>query len=1040
MADPARNPPERPKTQPPLRPAGLEGADRQAASSTARFVVGIDLGTSNSAVAYADLHRVRAAGRPLIEALEVLQLVAPGDVQPRRLLPSAVYTPAGFEIRAEDTLLPWAKSAASEAGGLSGGAPNVTEATEGEISSEPAAADQGSPLFPREVVGEGARRLGAKTPIRLIESSKSWLCHGGVNRASSILPWHAPEGVPKRSPVEVATAILTHIRDAWDHQVARGDASLRLAHQHVIITVPASFDEVARRLTLEASSRAALPDVHLIEEPLAAFYAYIARTGGTAATTGLGAGDQVLIADVGGGTTDFTLVRVSEAEVEGGPLGFERTAVGEHLLLGGDNMDLALAHAVEPSLTRGKKLDAEGWAQLKLECRLAKETLFSHPEQDSLPITITGRGKKLLGGTMRAELHRETLDRVVVEGYFPELPPGSEARPEVRRTVGFSEYGLPYATDPRITRHLAAFLLRHAGEDEAHAKVDAILFNGGALKPILIRDRISEVLGSWTRRTSQSTDLPNPRALVWDEGEAALELAVARGAAYFGLVREGLGLRVGGGSPREYFLGLGEDPGEVLPPNVRKVVCIAPRGMQDGQSLEVSDNEFQLVTNRPVAFPLFATASPRKDPVGSIQFLDADELHELPPLQTVIKFGKQKAGTKVPVRIQVRRTELGTLELSCLSKMSGARFKLEFDLRAMGERPPDENGEAPRSADEEVQAAAAEVLGGAGTRPPPEEGDVDPERLEAAKRRIDETFVASGPERLPPAKLMKGLEEDLGLERDAFPLFALRGLAEHLIERMEHRGGTPELEARWLNVTGFCLRPGFGLSLDDWRVRQLWKIHGPGPIHPGSDEVVLNWWILWRRVAGGLSRGPQDELSSRLFPLLIPSLHKRAKKKPPKPQSQEAAEMWRAAAALEQISAKQRATLGGALMELLEAKKSPKGGLWCLSRIGARKLLYGPRESTVKPSVAVEWLERLYALPKTPKDEDPTAAILALARVTGDRQLDLPEEARQKAAQVLEARGVSEAIRRALVEVVEVDRGAQSAAFGDTLPTGLTLS
>ncbi len=956
---------------------------------SARYVVGIDLGTSNCAVAFAELDAVRASGRPVIEAFEPLQLVAPGDAQNRRLLPSAVYEPAGFEVAAADTRLPW---------------------------------DEEPSETPRPVIGEGARRLGAKTPVRLVDSAKSWLCHGGVNRTASILPWHAPEGVPKRSPVDVAAALLTHLRRAWDHQIAGADESRALHRQHVVLTVPASFDDVARQLTLDAARRAGLPDVVLIEEPLAAFYAYIARTGGTAAATGLSGGETVLIADVGGGTTDFTLIRVDSSE--DGPLGFARTAVGEHLLLGGDNMDLALAHAVEPQL--GAKLDAEGWAQLKNECRHAKETLFSYPEQGKIPITVAGRGRRLLAGTLRAEIDRETLDAAVVEGYFPPLPPGDDALPERRRVGGFSEYGLPYAQDPRVTRHLAAFLLRHA---EGAPRVDAVLFNGGALKPVLVRDRICAVLGDWLRSTIGDPAAPNPRALIWDEGETALELAVARGAAYFGLVRQGLGLRVGGGSPHEYFLGLGAGEEE----GMKRVVCIAPRGMQDGQSLELSDREFLLVTNRPVSFPLFSTTSPRQDPVGSVLLLPEDELHEFPPLETVIKFGKQKAGTQVPVRIAVRRTELGTLELACLSKVSGARFKLEFDLRAAGE-PQD--GRSAKAADEEVQQAAEAALGGAGTRPPPEDGDVAPEKVQAAKARLDRTF---GPERLPPAELMRGLEADLGLGRDQFPLATLRALAEHLLEQVEARGATPELEARWLHTVGFCLRPGFGLALDDWRVRQLWKIHGPGPTHPGHDQVALAWWILWRRTAGGLGRGPQDELSARLFPLIVPALYKRAKRKPPRSQTQEAAEMWRAAAALEQISAKQRSMLGTSLLELIEAKKAPKGALWALSRIGARRLLYGPRDHTVKPGAVAGWLDRLYAA-RLPKEEDPVPCVLALARLTGDRQLDLPEEARNAAARFLTERGANSALTRALFEVVEVDRGTQSAAFGDALPAGLSLA
>lgn len=964
------------------------------AFSGPRFVVGIDLGTSNTAVAFAPLSGL-GNGQPAIEAFEINQLIRPGDLQNHALLPSAYYIPAEFEIQSSDLELPWTSD--SEAS---------------------------TPLKPPYIVGKAARRLGAKTPIRLIESSKSWLCHGGVRRTANILPWHAPEEIPKCSPVDVATSLLNHIRGAWNHQMGEGDPLNHLEAQMVVLTVPASFDEVARRLTLEAAKHAGLTQVQLLEEPLAAFYAYIARTGGTPAMTGLQGGETILIADVGGGTTDFTLVKVSQDDPQDAqaPLKFSRTAVGEHLLLGGDNMDLALAHAVEPELSKGKRLDAEAWAQLKSECRNAKETLFSHPEHEKLPITITARGRKLLGGQLKAELHRHQLESVVLDGYFPALPGGQEARPETQR-AGFSEYGLPYATDPRITRHLAQFLLEHASSGHGSIPhIDAILFNGGALKPVWIRDRILEVMGDWFRTTADSTDRPNPKPLIWDEGETALELSVARGATYFGLVKRGLGLRVHGGSPREYFLGLGPEPGESIPEDQRKVVCIAPRGMQDGQAIEVSEKEFQLITNRPVTFPLYSTTSARQDPVGSVLNLAANELHELLPLRTVIKFGKQKAGTKVPVRIQVRRTEIGTLELSCLSKMSGSRFKLEFDLRSGGTTT-------------QTSTAHEGVL----NRAPPESGDVQPEQLQKAIERLQKTFGLTLP-RLVPAQLSKGLESDLDLKRDAFPLAALRTLAENLLDLMEQRTLSPEMEARWLNIIGFCLRPGFGVPLDDWRVKQLWRIHGPGAAHPNHPEVALNWWILWRRVAGGLNRGHQDELASRIFPLLIPAQAKRAKRKPPKPQSQEAAEIWRAAAALEHISAKQRTLLGNAMMDLLEAHKAPRGAIWCMSRIGSRRLLYGPRESIIKPNVVSGWLQRLYALSKWPKGEAPSSAIIALARRSGDRQLDISDEHRAAAIKYLKQSGVPDEHLQPLHTLVEMDHSTQTAAFGDSLPAGLSLT
>jgi hypothetical protein len=967
-----------------------------------RFVVGIDLGTSNSAVAYADLEEVRASNRTIIRELEIPQLVAPGDVQPRKLLPSALYEPASFEMVSGEALLPWSMANAS---------------------SRP------------DVVGEAARRLGAKTPVRLIESAKSWLCHGGVNRTASILPWHAPDDVPKMSPIDASASYLRHIRDAWNHTIAKDDPDLAFERQGIIITVPASFDEIARQLTLEAARRAELPaDVTLIEEPLSAFYAFIARTGGTTRTTGLSGGERVLVADVGGGTTDFTLIEVKAKEGdEDGLLEFERTAVGDHLLLGGDNMDLALAHALEGSLAKGKRIDAEAFAQLKLECRLAKETLFSHPEKDALPIVVVGRGSKIIGGSMRTELARDRLLEIVLEGYYPRLPAGEEARPQKSTRAGLTEYGLPYASDPAITRHLAAFLLRHARPGEPLARVDAVLYNGGALKPTIVRDRIGIAIGEWMR-ASGAPSHPDPRALVYDEGEEVLELAVARGAAYFGLVRAGLGLRVGGGSPREYFLGLGLEANEVLEPSMVKVVCVAPRGMQEGQRIELADREFSLVTNRPVQFPIYATTSPRSDPVGSVVLLSEEEVTKLPPLHTVVKFGKQKAGTEIPVRIQVRRTELDTLELSCLSRMSGARFKLEFELRGEDEAAPiaAEEGQAPA-------AAFDAPFGGAGVRAPPEAGEVEPERIERAKQRIVETF-AEKPPRPDSDQLMKGLESDLGLNRDAFSLPILRMLAELLLELMERRAITPELEARWLNVVGFCLRPGFGVAVDDWRVRQLWKIHAQGVLHPGHDPCELNWWILWRRVAGGLSRGHQEELASVVFPLVIPALAKRAKKKPPRAKSQEAAEMWRAAASLERIGAKSRAQLGEALVEQIEKKGAPKGALWCLGRIGARKLLYGTREATVRASTAAEWSRRIMKAERRAKDEeDPTACLLALCRLSGDRQLDVEEEVRTEVSAYLEKLGVSEADRAPLFRVVEADRKSESAAFGENLPAGLRL-
>lgn len=961
-----------------------------------RFVIGIDLGTSNSALAYAELAAVDRLGRPEIHELAVPQLIGPGDRQSRPLLPSALYQLAKFEWPDGQDGLPWSA---------------------GPVSPER-----------RQVIGEGAKKLGAKTPVRFVDSAKSWLCHGGVNRSAAILPWHGPDEIPKLSPVDASAAYLQHLRLAWNHEKAADDDTARFEAQRVIITVPASFDEVARQLTLEAAKRAGYPAVTLIEEPLAAFYAFIAKTGGTPAATGLQGGERVLIADVGGGTTDFTIVEVLAPETPGAALGFSRSAVGDHLLLGGDNMDLALAHALEPELTQGKKrLDAEGWAELRLECRLAKEALFSDPARERMPVVIAGRGSKLIGGQLKTELTRERLEQVIVEGYFPALPPGEAALPRVETRGGFAEYGLPYASEPAITRHLAAFLLRHRGEGEPVARVDRVLYNGGALKPARLRDHLSGTLGAWLRASGRP-EHPDPPALIYDEGDRSLELAVARGAAYFGLVREGRGLRVGGGSPRAFYLALEGEAASASGAEELTLLCVAPKGMQDGQELEVSSREFELVTNRPVSFPIYTSTGPETHAVGSLHRLHPSEVVALPPLETVVRFGKQKAGTTLPVRLQARRSEVGTLELSCFSKMSGARFKLEFDLRAEGR-------DGPRSG----RASAPPPSGaGPGAKDPVPAGELEEAKLSAGREVLLATFALEPP-RPDPEPVMKRLEAALGVARGEIPLGTLRALAEQLIELQDRRGLSPELEVRWLNLVGFFLRPGRGFALDDWRVKQLWRIHAGGLVFPGRDQGELNWWILWRRVASGLGRGHQEELASVLFPLLIPSLEKRAKRRPPRAKSQEAAEMWRCAASLENLAAKSRAQLGQALVELIAAGQAPKGALWALGRIGARQLLYGPKEATVRAAAATEWTERLLTVPDLGRDEDPVPALVSLARRAGDRQLDVDDAVRARVRAYLEARGAHAELLRPLDEVVVYDAETERQAFGEGLPVGLRL-
>ncbi len=601
-----------------------------------RYVVGIDLGTTNSALAYADAREATADAPAPIRPFAVPQVVGVNDVGDRPVLPSFLYLPATKEFPAGGTDLPWKSSAVG-------------------------------------VVGTFAREHGAKVPGRLAASAKSWLSHEGVDRRAAILPWTGAADVAKVSPVAASTAYLAHIRDAWNQRVAGKTADDRLERQEVLLTVPASFDAVARELTVEAARAAGLEDVTLLEEPQAAFYAWLARTG-DAWRKSVKVGDILLVCDVGGGTTDFTLIAVSD---QGGDLALTRLAVGEHILLGGDNMDLALAHAVAATLPGGMDgLDAAQRVALGYACRAAKEALFVDPKKASAPVSVLGRGSKVIGGALKTELTRATLTTVLLDGFMPVCAPSD--LPARGRRIGLTEIGLPYAADPAITRHLARFLGRQAGSLHAEGTTiapSAVLFNGGVFKAAELRNRMREVLGSWL-----GAAVP---ALESDD----LDLAVAHGAAYYGQVRRGKGVRIRGGAPRSYYLGIESSapavPG-VAPPI--KALCVVPMGMEEGTETDVPGPEFGLVVGEPTEFRFLGSTTRRDDPVGLV--LDrwaSDELQELAPVQTVLAAEDGKPDETVPVRLHSRLNEVGTLELSCHSTRDARRWKLEFNVREPAE-------------------------------------------------------------------------------------------------------------------------------------------------------------------------------------------------------------------------------------------------------------------------------------------------------------------------------------------------------------------
>ena len=611
---------------------------------TPQFAIGIDLGTTHSALSYVNL--TESDGEQSSHGvLQVPQLSNPGTLEELQLLPSFVYLPHGDEVAPGDLALPW-----------------VSEEAEAPF-----------------VVGEMARSRGATTPIRLVSSAKSWLCHPGVDRRAAILPNDAPPEVARISPITAATRYLTHLRQAWDH--AHPEAPF--AQQEITVTIPASFDPSARELTMEAAQAAGYGNLTLLEEPQAALYSWIQTSEGRWRKD-VKPGDIILVVDVGGGTSDFSLIAVLERD---GVLEPHRVAVGEHILLGGDNMDLALAHLVARKLAaNGTQLDAWQMRALTYGCRSAKERLLADRGRDSAPIVVRSRGSKLSGGAIRTELTRAEVSTFILDGFFPQVEASS--RPAVRTRAGLTQLGLPYAQDAAITRHLAAFLGRQVGAtaelegfesrqsgEASFLHPTAVLFNGGVFKSDLLVQRIMGAVNDWLYLEGAE-----PARML---AGADLDLAVARGAAYYSYVRRGHGVRIRGGTASAFYVAI-ESAMPAIPgmePPIQ-ALCVAPFGMEEGSELELPGQQFGLVVGEPVHFRFFASSTRRNDQIGDLlDFWGPEELQELNEIQATLSAENRQAGDVVQVKLHARVTEAGTLELLAVSPDAAERWKVEFDVR-----------------------------------------------------------------------------------------------------------------------------------------------------------------------------------------------------------------------------------------------------------------------------------------------------------------------------------------------------------------------
>jgi molecular chaperone DnaK (HSP70) len=881
--------------------------------------IGIDLGTTNCALAYIDEREAEDLEFPPVHVFETPQLVAAGRVEPRRTLPSFLFLEEG------------------------------------------------------EPVGAYAREQGALVPTRLVHSAKSWLSNPDVDRTAKILPWDSPETGRVLSPVEVSARYLAKFREEWDRA-----KSAPLAEQDIVLTVPASFDEEARELTVMAAKDAGIERLTLLEEPAAAFYSWIANNLAQSRKK-LFNGQVVLVCDVGGGTSDFSLIRVAR---EGDLVNFTRTAVGQHLLLGGDNLDLTLAWLVETKLN--SQLTIRQRSGLRRQCSAAKEKLLNDPNLKSVEITVLGTGSSLIGRSLKTEILREEALELALEGFLPFTERG-EAPKEEKRSL-FRELGLPYVSDAAITRHLNAFL-EPTGETP-----DAILFNGGFFIPEILRERVAEAVGRWYGRRPEIFE------------NIDLDLAVARGAAYYSYVRStGSGVLVRGGLPRTYYIGLGEAREGKFP-----AVCLVPRGAEEGASVEVDNGALQLVANRPVSFRLYSSLTRTEDKLGDVFEFSADDasLHGHAPLHAVIRFGKKAEERLIPVKLGARLTELGTLETWCESKISENRWRLQFELRKRAVQQP-----AERKAAAVVSEQALKLS------------------LESIGAVFSPGAKSPGSGGAPPEELPSKLEQTMGLGRNSWPVAAIRQMADAFLAVADGRKKSPACEARWLNLCGFCLRPGFGYPGDDFRIEQTRKIYASGLIHGNQTQCEIDWWIFWGRVAGGLNRNQQTDVYQRLAASLLP----RGNKKPQRINSALLREMWRTASSLELLPVGTKTELGEALIKRVKTGDYKESELWCLARLGARKLFYGPINLVVPPATATRWAEALL------KAANAADALAAIGRSTGDPTRDLPAPTREAIRVKLRAAPHAERLL-ALFEGEEADESALGRIFGEELPSGLVLA
>ncbi len=915
-----------------------------------RYLIGIDLGTTHCCVAYADMNSAAS-----IQQFRIPQLVSEGIADSLPLLPSCCYLAAEGEFNPRSIQLPWKSSS-------------------------------------RIIVGTLARELGAKVPTRLVQSAKSWLCHSAANRKDRILPVEAADPSSRISPVEATAYLLEHIRDAWNYLMSEGNPDWEFEQQEIVITVPASFDEVARALTAEAARQAGCRHLTFIEEPQAAFYAWMGQQKGEWQQH-FKQGQSILVCDIGGGTTDFSLIDVIS---KGDELGFQRMAVGNHLLLGGDNMDLAVAHQLEEHLKQAghPDLTTDQWLQLKAQARKAKEALLTDLELKSFRVLLQGSGSKVVKGSLATEISQKELYHLLVDGFFG-VYDWSQAL-QLRRATAIRTMGLAYEEEPSITKQLALFL----SKAQMQQGVDYLLFNGGAVKAAAFQQAIVQSLQKWF-----------PQKNLEQLASVSLDLAVARGAVYYAKVKHGLGVRIAAGSARSYYLEVNSAQGS----QVKQALVLLPRGVEEGTAYE-SKQSFTLLPNTPVAFHLYTSHVRLHDQLGDLVAIDPEEMHLLPPIHTLLRFGKQQAfqssSDAIPVTLGIRLTEIGTLELWLRSLKTEHQWTLEFQLRS--------------------SVSQSESLVQTEKR---KDETLDAQELQAAEALLQACF--SKPSQIKPARLIEQLEELIQRPRQEWPPSLLRALATALLKLSPFRSLSSEYEARWWNLAGFLLRPGYGYPLDDFRMKELWKIILSDRATKKSGEVALQQWICWRRLAGGFNKGQQLQLASELLNDVLP---KKNQGFPELSKGERYAfqEKIRTLASFELLEMPQKIRLGEALVQRLAIEPSQVEA-WALGRVAARRLFVGSAVNVVPKETCEKWIKSLL---EKPLAQQPYAAFLfgQLAQKSDYKQLNVSDYLVDQILSCFQRKSDQSRLERLLHEQTDWTSEEQEKLYGETLPIGLMLT